>query len=100
IDEERFGRAVHAEVDGRAAFAIDHDGAVWIAELHEPLLRGLVVVAPVETDERQAPFARDVEQRGVLLAARDTPRAPDVEYPGPAGEIGETQLAAGIAQHR
>src|SRR5262245_24816905 len=86
VDDEGFGHAVDAVVHAEAPFAVVQRQRVRVAEALEPGERLLGFVLVVQADHRRGAGAREGRERGVLLAARDAPRSPDVEDPDPARE--------------
>jgi hypothetical protein len=79
VDQKTLRCSVHAPVDRHPAVTVGSDALVGIAELRQPRLRVLVLILPVDAEDRNARLLLDLQQHLVFGAALSTPGAPDVD---------------------
>ena len=72
-DEDGFGHARNAELDARAPVAVDADAREGVAQLVQEALRVGRIVLIGDAVEGHPVDRRDLEEKGVLRAARRAP---------------------------
>src|SRR5450755_25629 len=87
VDDKRFRHAVNAVVDADASVLVDDGRRIGIAILRKPGASVVRLVLVVETVDGNEIRLRELQQQGMLLAARDAPRRPHVEKPYLALEL-------------
>src|SRR3954464_7171226 len=100
VDHIGLGHAVNAVIDANAPFGVDYREAVRIAVGGEPAQTVLALVLVVKAVERHCAALRQLEEDGMLVAARYAPRCPDVQQPDAAQALLRCEALVGLAQER
>ena len=86
-DDEGFGHAVDAPIDGGAALRVDAYGRVGVAERAEEAAGVVRVVALVDADDADGRVLGEFDEKRMLLPARPAPGRPDIHDGDAALEV-------------